>query len=156
MTGKTRTGGRKPGLKQRFRNFVRKKSPWILHCGAGGCNGCVLPVIAALSPRNDIERFGCLLKGSPRHADILLVEGPLTRKIKPRLLRIYNQMPEPKIVLGIGACAISKGIFQDCYNVCGPLDKVMPVDVYVPGCPPRPEAIIQGLLKALEKFEEKD
>jgi len=119
------------------------------------CNGCILPVVAAISPRNDIERFGCVVKGSPRHADILLVEGPVTRKVLPRLKTIYNQIPEPKVVVGIGACTISKGIFKDCYNVCGPLDKVMPVDVYVPGCPPRPEAIIQGLLKALEKFEDK-
>lgn len=147
---------KKPSLRRRFRNYVRRKSPWILHMGCGSCNGCAIEMVAALSPRNDIERFGCLLKGSPRHADVFLVEGPVTRKVRSRLLRVYNQIPEPKVVLGIGACAISKGPFKDCYNVCGPLDKVMPVDVYVPGCPPKPEAVIQGLLKALEKLEEKD
>lgn len=148
--------GKRLSLKKRFRNYVRKKSPWILHFGCGGCNGCILPVVAALSPRNDIERFGVLMKGSPRHADILLVEGPVTRKVKSRLVRIYNQIPEPKLVLAIGACTISQGIFKDCYNVCGPMDKVIPVDVYVPGCPPKPEAVIQGLLQALEKLEDKD
>ena len=108
-----------------------------------------------MQPRNDIERFGCVLKGSPRHADILLVEGPVTRKVKSRLLRIYNQIPEPKVVLGIGACAISRGIFKDCYNVTEPLGKIIPVDMYVPGCPPKPEAVIQGLIQALAKLEEK-
>ena len=141
------------GLRKRLSSYVRKKSPWILHMGCGGCNGCILPVVAALSPRNDIERFGVLLKGSPRHADVLVVEGPLTRKVSPRVLRIYNQMPEPKVVLGIGACTISQGIFRGCYGLAGPLDKLIPVDVYVPGCPPKPEAVIQGLVQALEKME---
>jgi NADH-quinone oxidoreductase B subunit len=154
MKGKARTG-KKPGLRKRFVSYVRRKSPWILHMGCGGCNGCAIEVVAAISPRSDPERFGALLKGSPRHADILLVEGPVTRKVKPRLLRIYNQMPEPKLVLAIGACTISQGIFRGCYNMAEPLGSLIPVDVYVPGCPPKPEAILQGLLKALEKLEEK-
>ena len=155
MKGKLKVVKKKLSLKKRFANYVRKKSPWILHFGCGGCNGCILPVVAALSPRNDIERFGVLMKGSPRHADILLVEGPVTRKVKSRLVRIYNQIPEPKLVLAIGACTISQGIFKGCYGLAEPLGKIIPVDVYVPGCPPKPEAVIQGLIQVLEKLEEK-
>ncbi|MDI6643231.1 MAG: NADH-quinone oxidoreductase subunit B family protein [Candidatus Hodarchaeaceae archaeon] len=131
--------------------FFRKKSPWLLHFNTGGCNGCDIEVIAALTPRYDVERFGMVLKGSPRHADILIVTGPVTKQTKDRLIRIYEQMPEPKMVVGVGSCPASGCAFYDCYNVVGPLDKVIPVDAYVPGCPPKPEAIIFALVKALEK-----
>jgi len=141
------------GLFRRLVNYCRKKSPWILHFNSGGCNGCSIELLSCISPRNDVERFGVLAKGSPRHADILVVDGPVTKKMRKRLINIYQQMPEPKIVVAIGSCPISGGIYQKCYNIAGPLDKIMPVDVYVPGCPPRPEAIIQGLLKAIEKME---
>ena len=115
------------------------------------CNGCDIEILAALTPRYDIERMGMKLCGSPRHADILVVTGPVTRQARERLLRIYEQMPEPKIVVGVGSCPASGCAFHDCYNVVGPLDKHLPVAAYVPGCPPRPEAIIHGLLKVLEK-----
>lgn len=131
--------------------FFRKKSPWLLHFDTGGCNGCSIEVVAALTPRYDVERFGMMARGSPRHADILVVTGPVTKQVKDRLIRIYEQMPEPKMVVGVGSCPASGSVFYDCYNVVGPLDKVIPVDAYVPGCPPKPEAIIFGLLKALEK-----
>jgi len=147
-----RVHGSKDSLLKRFISYCRRKSPWILHYNSGGCNGCVLEILSAISPRNDLERFGILLKGSPRHADILLVDGPITIKTKRRLINIYKQMTEPKFVMAIGSCALSKGIYYDCYNVCGPLDKIIPVDVWVPGCPPRPEAIIYGMLKILEKI----
>ncbi len=131
--------------------LCRKKSPWLIHFNTGGCNGCDIELIAALNPRYDLERFGIQLRGSPRHADILVVTGPVTRQTKDRLLRIYEQMPEPKIVIAIGSCPASGCAFYDCYNVLGPLDKYVPVSAYVPGCPPKPEALIYGILKALEK-----
>jgi len=138
------------------KHSIIKKSPWILHFGGGGCNGCEIELITLFSPRYDVERFGCLLKGSPRHADILLVTGSITKKVKDRLIRIYEQMPNPKVVVAVGTCATSTAPFEGCYHVVGPIDKYIPVDVYVPGCPPKPEAIISGILKAIKKFDEKD
>ncbi|RKY00529.1 MAG: hydrogenase [Spirochaetes bacterium] len=135
--------------------YAQRKSPWILHLDTGGCNGCSIEVFAVLSPRYDIERFGGLSKANPRHTDILMIDGAITKKIRPRLERIYRQIPEPKIVMAIGSCAISKGIFYDAYNIDGPLDRIIPVDVYVPGCPPKPEAILHGVVKALKLWEEK-
>jgi NADH-quinone oxidoreductase B subunit len=135
--------------------FARKKSPWILHLDTGGCNGCAIEMFAMPSPRYDIERFGSLSVGNPRHTDIFLVSGAITKKIKPRVKRIYEQIPDPKAVVAVGACAITKGVFHDSYNIDGPLDKVIPVDVFVPGCPPKPEAIIQGLLEAVEVWRKR-
>jgi len=129
----------------------RKKSPWLLHFNTGGCNGCDIELLAALTPRYDVERFGIQLRGSPRHADILVVTGPVTRQTKDRLIRIYEQMPDPKTVVAIGSCPISGCAFYDCYNVLGPLNKFLHIDAYVPGCPPKPEAIIFGIVKALQK-----
>ena len=133
--------------------FFRKKSPWLLHFDTGGCNGCSIEVVAALTPRYDIERFGMLAKGTPRHADILVITGPITKQCLPRLIRIYEQMPEPKTVVAIGSCPASGSAYYDCYNVVWPLDKHMPVSAYVPGCPPKPEAIIDGLVKALARLK---
>ena len=130
--------------------YARKKSPWILHLDTGGCNGCAIEMFAMPSPRYDIERFGALSVGNPRHTDILLISGAISKKMEPRLKRIYEQIPDPKAVIAVGACAITKGIFHDAYNMAGPLDKVMSVDVYVPGCPPKPEAMIQALLEAVD------
>jgi NADH-quinone oxidoreductase B subunit len=134
--------------------WARTKSPWLLHFNSGGCAGCDIEVVAALNPKFDIERFGMLLKGSPRHSDILVLTGPITFQIKDRLERIYNQMPEPKFVIAIGSCPISGGVYRGCYNVHEGADKVVPVDVYVPGCPPKPEAIIDGIIKVLKNYEE--
>ena len=136
--------------------WAQTRSPWIIHFNTGGCNGCDIEVVAAFTPRFDVERFGILLKGSPRHADILAVTGPVTLQVKDRLVRIYEQMPEPKYVLAIGACACSGAPFKDCYNVLGGVDKVLPVDVYVPGCPPKPEAIIDGVVKLIQKIRRGD
>jgi NADH-quinone oxidoreductase B subunit len=143
------------GIKKRMVSYCRKKSPWILHVGAGGCNGCSVEILASLTPRYDVERFGILSKGSPRHADIIVIEGIVTKKMKDRLLKIYHQIPNPKFVMAIGSCAISGGVFYDSYNFEGPLDKIIPVDVYVPGCPPKPEAIIDGVVKLLKKLDGK-
>ncbi len=124
-------------------------SPWAIHFNSGSCNGCDIEILATLTPRYDLERFGVKLQGSPRHADILICTGPVTRLQRERLLRIYEQMPEPKFVMAVGCCGTSGGIFHDCYNIVGGLDEVLPVNVYVPGCPPRPEAIIDGVVQLL-------
>jgi len=132
-------------------NWARRKSPWVLHFNSGACNACDIEVVALLTPRYDVERFGILLKPTPRHADVLVATGPVTRQCAQRLKRIYEQMPDPKFVVAVGACACSGGVFRKCYNVIKGVDKVIPVDVYVPGCPPRPEAIIDGIVKLLKE-----
>ena len=131
----------------------RASSPWLVHFNSGGCNACDIEVMATLTPRFDVERLGIQLKGSPRHADILVCTGPVTAQTKERLLRVYHQMPNPKYVVAVGSCAASGGVFQGCYNVAGGVDHVIPVDVFVPGCPPRPEAIIAGIAKVLDKMK---
>jgi ech hydrogenase subunit C len=135
-------------------NWARRKSPWLLHFNTGACNGCDIEVVALLTPRYDVERFGIKLEPSPRHADVLVVTGVVTKQCISRLKTIYEQMPSPKFVIAIGACACSGGIFQGCYGVSQRLDKIIPVDVYIPGCPPKPEAIVQGVAKLLEKLKE--
>ena len=135
----------------KFLNWARKKSPWILHFNTGGCNGCDIEILSLLTPRYDVERFGILKESSPRHADILICTGPVTQQVKPRLLRIYEQMPEPKWVLAVGSCSCSGGVFSGAYNILGGIGKVLPVDMYIAGCPCRPEAIIDGIVKLLEK-----
>jgi NADH-quinone oxidoreductase B subunit len=133
--------------------WARTNSPWLIHFNSGSCNGCDIEILATLTPRYDAERFGVRLQGSPRHADILICTGPVTRQSRERLLRIYEQMPTPKYVIAVGACAISGGVFAGCYNVIGHIDEVLPVDVYIPGCPPRPAAIIDGLVVLLKKIK---
>ncbi len=130
-----------------------KRSLWAFHLNTGSCNACDIEILASLMPRYDAERFGIKLVGTPRHADILLVTGTMTEKIKDKVLRVYDQVPDPKLVMVIGGCGTSKGVFQESYAMAGPIDKFMPVDVYVPGCPPRPDAIIYGVAKAWEKLE---
>ena len=137
----------------RIVTWARLKSPWILHFNSGACNACDIEVIAALTPRYDVERFGVVLKGSPRHADVLVCSGPVTRQIKDRLIRIYEQMPQPKFVVAVGTCASSGGVFDGCYNVTGGIDTVIPVHAYIPGCPASPEAIIDGVVKLLSALE---
>ncbi|MCX5971095.1 MAG: NADH-quinone oxidoreductase subunit B family protein [Coprothermobacterota bacterium] len=137
-------------------NWSRRTSPWIIHFNAGGCNGCDIELVAVLTPRFDVERFGILLKGTPRHADVLMVTGPANLQIRDRVRRIYDQMPNPKFVVAIGACAISGGIFRGCYNTLGGMDEIMPVTAYIPGCPPRPDAIIQGVAALIEKLRKGD
>ena len=132
-------------------------SPFISHFNAGSCNGCDIEIVAALSPRYDVERFGIKLVGSPRHADVLVCTGSVTRAMAPRLRNVYEQMAEPKFVVVVGACGISGGVFHNCYNSCQGVENIIPVDLYIPGCPPRPEAIVFGiytLLKSLNLSEE--
>lgn len=139
------------GIMSRLVRWSRVKSPWILHFNSGSCNGCDIEIIAALTPRFDVERFGILLKGTPRHADVLIAVGPVTRQTQARLRRIYDQMPEPKFVMVVGSCGASGGVFKGCYNCFDGIDSTIPVDIYVPGCPPPPEAIIDGVVKLLAK-----
>lgn len=129
--------------------WSRVKSPWILHLNSGACNACDIEIIAALTPRFDLERFGVLLKATPRHADIIICTGPVTVQMKDRIVRIYEQTPEPKFVVAVGACAMSGCVYRGCYNVLGGIDQVIPVNAYIPGCPPRPDAILDGVVKLL-------
>ncbi|MBF0409338.1 MAG: NADH-quinone oxidoreductase subunit B family protein [Candidatus Riflebacteria bacterium] len=133
--------------------WARVRSPWVLHFNTGACNACDIEIVASLTPRFDLERFGVMLKGTPRHADILLCSGPVTRQIQDRLVRIYEQMPEPKFVVAVGTCACSGGVFNGLYNVRGGIDSVIPVSAYIPGCPVRPEAIIDGVVKLLTSYQ---
>ncbi len=132
-----------------------KKSPWLIHYDASSCNGCDIEVLACLTPMYDVERFGIINTGNPKHADIFLVTGSINEQNKEVVQNIYNQIPDPKVVVAIGACAGSGGIFRECYNVSGGIDTLIPVDVYVPGCAARPESIIDGVVQALGKLDEK-
>jgi NADH-quinone oxidoreductase B subunit len=129
--------------------WSRKKSPWILHLNSGACNACDIEVVAALTPRYDVERLGVLLKATPRHADVIIGTGPVTRQIRDRIIRIYEQTPEPKFVIAVGACAMAGCVYRGAYNIMGGLDQVIPVNIYVPGCPARPDAILDGVVKLL-------
>jgi len=140
--------------------WALKKSPWVYHVNAGACNNCDIEVLELLTPRFDVERFGVMLVGSPRHADALLVSGICTRQIAPRLQEVYLQTPKPCVVFCIGACACNRGIFHDSYHAAeaGPVDEVIrqvdpnAVIMYIPGCPPKPEAMVLGVLKALQSL----
>jgi len=132
-----------------------KKSPWILHYDGSSCNGCDIEVLACLTPLYDIERFGIVNVGNPKHADILLITGTVNEQNLPVIRSLYRQMPEPRVVVAVGICATSGGIFRECYNIRGGVDTALPVDGYVPGCAARPEAIIDGVVRALNVLERK-
>jgi NADH-quinone oxidoreductase B subunit len=132
--------------------WSRIKSPWILHLNSGACNACDIEIVAALTPRFDVERFGVLLKATPRHADVIVASGPVTRQMRERIIRIYEQTPNPKFVIAVGACAMSGCVYRGAYNIMGGLDQVIPVNMYVPGCPARPDAIVDGVVKLLGKL----
>jgi len=125
------------------------KSLWVYHVNTGSCNGCDIEIVDVITPYYDAERFGIKLAGSPRHADILLVSGPVTRQALPSLKRAYEAVPDPKLVIVVGSCGCGGNIWFDTYNVLGGVDKVIPVNYYIPGCPPRPEAILYGVAVAL-------
>ena len=144
------------GLVEKVVTWSRIKSPWILHFNTGACNACDIEIIAALTPRYDLERFGIQLKGTPRHADVMICSGPVTRQQKDRLIRIYEQMPAPKFVVAVGTCACSGGVFHDCYSVLGGINSTIPVSAYIPGCPASPKAIIDGVVKLLTSLEQKE
>ena len=142
------------GLSQRLANWARLKSPWITLFNSGACNACDIEVIAAVTPRFDLERIGILAQGTPRHADLLIVTGPVTKKQAPRLRRIWEQMPEPKYVIAMGACGATGGVFRGLYHIVDGVENVIPVDAYVAGCPPRPDEIIDGVVATLGLMKE--
>ena len=132
-------------------DWARSRSLFPLSCGTA-C--CYVEVACALMARHDMARFGWeVMRPSPRQADLLIVAGTINERMAPVITRLYEQMPQPKWVIAMGACALSGGLFHDGYNVVNGIDKILPVDVYIPGCPPRPEALLQGILELREKIE---
>lgn len=150
-------GGRRFTLSERhgFIMFNVSKSPWLLHYDGSSCNGCDIEVLACLTPVYDVERFGVINTGNPKHADIFLITGGINKQNESVVKQIYEQMPNPKVVVAVGICACNGGIFKECYNILGGVDTVLPVDIYVPGCAARPEAIIDGVVKAVSLLNEK-
>ena len=131
------------------------KSPWMLHYDGSSCNGCDIEVLACTTPVYDVERFGIINTGDPFQADILLITGGMNSQSESVVKQIYSQMPNPKVVVAVGICACTGGIFKECYNIKGGVDTVIPVDIYVPGCAARPQAIIDGVVKAVELLQKK-
>ena len=131
------------------------KSPWMLHYDGSSCNGCDIEVLACTTPVYDVERFGIINTGDPFQADILLITGGINSQSESVVKQIYSQMPNPKVVVAVGICACTGGIFKECYNIKGGVDTVIPVDIYVPGCAARPQAIIDGVVKAVELLHKK-
>ena len=131
------------------------KSPWMLHYDGSSCNGCDIEVLACTTPVYDVERFGIINTGDPFQAYILLITGGINSQSESVVKQIYSQMPNPKVVVAVGICACTGGIFKECYNIKGGVDTVIPVDIYVPGCAARPQAIIDGVVKAVELLQKK-
>ena len=138
---------------EHLKNIKRSFSVYRIDCGS--CNGCEIEIFAAITPMWDPERFGFKLVANPRHADILVCSGPVTRQMYYPLLRAYEAAPDPKVVVAFGACGSTGGIFYDAYSVWGGIDKIIPVDVYIPGCPPHPASVIYGLGMALGIIDQK-
>ena len=137
-------------------NKIAAKSPWLYRINSGSCNGCDVELATtACIPRYDVERLGCKYCGSPKHADIVLITGPLTARAKEKVLRLYEEIPDPKVTVAVGICPITGGVFRDSYAIEGPLDNYIDIDVNVPGCPPRPQAIIDGIAEAIKIWENK-
>ena len=129
--------------------WARKRSVWVFNVNAASCNGCDIELIASTTPKYDLERLGVELVPSPRQADVLVVTGTVNPMMRDRLKMIYEQIPEPKHVIALGACSAAGGVFKGCYNAGQGIQDVIPVDMFIPGCPPRPEAIMYGVLKLL-------
>ena len=128
------------------------KSLNVFHCAGSVCNNCDIEILDALTPRYDLERFGITLVGSVRHADVLLITGVFNKKSAIRLKRVYQEAAKPVVVIAIGACACTGNMFQKSYNWDVPIDKYIPVDAYLPGCPPKPEAMIMAVVKLVNKL----
>ena len=132
------------------------KSIWAFHAATSPCNNCDIEILDLLTPRYDVERFGIVLIGSVRHADALLVTGVPNYKTKERLKKLYSQAAQPCLVLAVGNCACGRVMFRDSYNSPCNVDEVVPVSLYIPGCPPKPEAMIAGIVKLIEKIRYKE
>jgi Ni,Fe-hydrogenase III small subunit/formate hydrogenlyase subunit 6/NADH:ubiquinone oxidoreductase subunit I len=139
-------------LRQRAQRLLGR-SLHIREVDAGSCNGCEVEIVGLTGPIYDVERFGIHFVASPRHADMLLVTGPVTRNMELALRKTYDATPEPRLVVAVGACGCSGGMFGQNYATCGAVDAVIPVDVYIPGCPPNPYALIHGILRALDRLK---
>jgi ech hydrogenase subunit C len=140
------------GPRELWQAWVRRsrtKSPWIVHFDCGGCNGCDIEILDTLMPRFSAERFGVINVGDPRQGDILLVTGPANLRNAAVLRSVYDQMAEPKVVVAVGSCAAHGGVFRGAPNILGGVGELVPVDVFVPGCPPTPERILDGVIAAL-------
>ncbi|NMC14273.1 MAG: NADH-quinone oxidoreductase subunit NuoB [Chloroflexi bacterium] len=140
----------------RLISYSRKRSPWVFRVNAGSCNGCDIEITPCFSPRYDGEQIGALMQGSPKHADILLISGPITLRTKEIVKDIYQQIPSPKAVIALGSCPASGNVFSGSPTIVGSAEAVVPVDLYVPGCPPRPQQILEAIqlaAKMLEKGE---
>jgi len=133
-----------------MKNFFLKKSLWVFHFAGASCNNCDIEILDVLTPRYDVERFGIQLVGSPRHADVILVSGSINQRDKSRLEEVYNQASKPVFVVAFGACGCTGGIFAEGNTFAGPVDQIVPVNAYIPGCPPKPEAMISGLSKLMQ------
>lgn len=133
-------------------NRILKKSLWVFHVSAAPCNNCDIELLDLLTPKYDIERFGIKLVGSVRHADVLLVTGLVSKKVSTRVQHVYEQAPKPIFVMAIGACPVGASTFKDSYSKAGPLSNIIPVDIYIPGCPPKPEEMINGIIKLMEQL----
>ncbi len=132
-----------------------KRSPWLLHYDGSSCNGCDIEVLACMTPVYDAERLGVENTGDPMQADILLITGGINAQAEPVVKQIYDQMPRPKVVVAVGICACTGGVFKDAYNIKGGADTVVPVDIYVPGCAARPQSIIDGIIQARDLFQKR-
>jgi len=142
-------------IKKTYR-WAQRNSLWVIHFNSGGCNGCDIEILDLLTPRYDVERLGIIAEASPRHADVLLCTGPVTKQTRDGLWQIYSQMPSPKWVVAVGSCSNTGGVFTGSDTVLGGVDKLLPVDLYIPGCPCRPEAIIEGLVQLRERIASDD
>ncbi|MCB2178307.1 NADH-quinone oxidoreductase subunit B family protein [bacterium] len=142
------------GIVQRLLSKSRLKSPWVYRMNTGSCNGCDIEIGPCFCPRYDAEQLGVVLQGTPKHADILLVTGTMTLRAREAAANIYQQMPEPKAVVAVGSCAATGNVFAGSPTNMGGVGEVLPVDVYVPGCPPRPQAIMEGIQQAAKMLAE--
>jgi Ni,Fe-hydrogenase III small subunit len=140
---------------KRETNRILGRSLHIREVDAGSCNGCEIEIVGLNSPVYDIERFGIHFVASPRHADMLLVTGPVTRNMEIPLRKTFEATPDPKLVVAVGDCAQTCGVFKGSYAVAGSVDKVVPVDVFIHGCPPEPADILRGILTALDRMPKK-
>ncbi len=143
------------GRKMNFAEKALTKSIWAFHAATSPCNNCDIEILDLFTPRHDVERFGIVLVGSVRHADLLVVTGVPNYKTRDTLKKLYAQASKPCLVAAVGGCACGRIIFNDSYNSPCRVDEIVPVDVYIPGCPPKPEAIIAGIVKLINKIKEK-